>query len=165
MKKKIILLLSFLFVLTACSSGNIMKDYKGFDKKDHHFVTKKNKEILEDMENKVANIYYIGYPECPYCTDLVPIFEEVLTELDRTAMYLNPQKDFSQKEIEQYSNFMKSLPEKLQSQGVPFIIVIDEEQNIRTFSPTIASTNPGNHKLSESQIDYLKIKLKQVING
>ena len=165
MKKKIVLTLTFLLVLVGCSNGNIMKDYNGFNKKDHHFVTKKHNEILDDLENKVANIYYIGYPECPYCTDLVPVFEDILTEVDRSALYLNPQKDFTQDNAEQYQKFINSLPEKQQNNGVPFIIVIDEDQTVRTFSPNIASKEPGNHKLSENQIEYLKLKLRQVING
>lgn len=165
MKKRIVLVLSLLFVLTACSTGNIMKDYKGFDKKDHHFVALNGKEGVENLQNKKTGIYYIGYPECPFCTDMVPVFEEVLTELDQKALYINPQKDFDESTSKLYQEFVKSLPESLQSDGVPFVIVIDEDQTIRTFSPSVKSTSPGNHKLTENQIEYLRIKLTQVIKG
>ncbi|MDE8209612.1 hypothetical protein PT115_09250, partial [Erysipelothrix rhusiopathiae] len=40
-----------IFVLTGCTSNNLMKDYKGFTKKDHHYVTTDSETIIKNLED------------------------------------------------------------------------------------------------------------------
>lgn len=165
MKKLLTLILSSLILLTACGSNNVMKDYKNLDKKDHHFENIGVIETIEALEEKQEGIYFVGYAGCAFCADLVPVLEEVLTEIDKTAYYLNIEdKDFNDEAIERFMNFDQSLAENKQSQGgVPFVISINQEGDINTFTGTVQGHNPGVEDLSENQIEYLKIKLKQTL--
>lgn len=165
MKKIMTVLLTSLLLLTACGSNNIMKDYKKLDKKDHHFKSLGVSETLDALEEKQEGIYFIGYAGCQFCSDFVPILEDVLTEIDQTAIYLDIQdKAFNQEAVERFLEFDKSLPENKQSKGgVPFLVVINDKGDVNTFAGTVQGHNPGVEELSENQIEYLKIKLKQTI--
>lgn len=163
--KKLIALFSILLLLTACGEKSIIEQ-PGFNKKDHHFVTKAQSEIMDDVEASVPGTYYFGYGECPVCQELVPVLEEVLTELDQTATYIDVSKEEFQKISERFQTFDASLPENRQSGGgVPFVVGIDEDGTIRTHAGTVGNFQPGQTEMNEDQIEYLSIKLKQVITG
>lgn len=164
--KKLLALISILLLITACGDKDIMADQPNFDKKDHHFVTKDQEEIMSDIEASVPGTYYFGYAECPVCEDIVPVFEDVLTELDEEAIYIDVAKDEFQKIAERFQEFDQALPESKQSGGgVPFILVIDEDETIRTHAGTVGNYSPGQEEMTEDQVEYLSIKLRQAITG
>lgn len=165
--KRIFLTLSVLLVLIAgCSQGsdNIMSGYPGFDKEDHHFVTKSASEIIDDLENKVPGAYYLGFSECPWCRVLVPILEEALTETDTTITYLNVRgSDFANSDT--LKNRLLAWDGTLDSdsQGggsVPFVIVIAPDGSITTHLGTVETqTDPANQPLTDTQTLYLRSRL------
>ena len=164
--KKLLTLFSILLLLTACGEKNIMADQPEFNKKDHHFVTESQTTIMDNIEAGVAGTYYFGYGGCPVCVDLVPVLEDVLTELDQEAIYIDVSKEEFKSIGERFQAFDESLPENQQSGGgVPFVLVIDEDKNIRTHAGTVGNYSPGKEDMSEDQIEYLEIKLKQAITG
>lgn len=164
--KKLLTLISILLLLTACGEKDIMAGHDGFDKKDHHFVTKSQEAIMDDIEARVPGVYYFGFANCPVCTDLVPVFEDVLTDLDVQAIYIDVSKDEFQKIAERFQTLDQSLPQSMQSGGgVPFVLVVDEDENIRTHAGTVNSYTPGAEEMDENEIEYLKVKLTQAITG
>lgn len=164
--KKLISVLSVLLLLSACGQNNIMKDYKDLKTTNHHFVSEEPKTVMDKLENKEEGIYFVGYANCAFCQDLVPVLEEVLEETDKTAIYLDVSKDSFKAIIDRFVKFDNNLDKNLQSGGgVPFFIVIDKDQNIRTHVGTVDGYNPSVEEMSEDQTEYLKIKLKQAIEG
>lgn len=170
MKKRILLVLLVL-LLTACSSSksNIMQGYQGFNKTDHHFVTKDYVEIINDITSYKPGIYYMGFKECPWCIALVPVFEEVATDFDSEIVYLNTRDDKYSKdtqEMERLNAFITSLPKELQNDGkVPFIISISKSGEIKTHLGTAPNHEAPNQAMTESQVSYLKARLTELFKN
>ncbi|WZU02184.1 hypothetical protein MGH68_03835 [Erysipelothrix sp. D19-032] len=78
MRKILLTTVVSLLVLVGCTSANtnIMKGYKGFDKKDHHYQAMSASDMATTLENKTEGIYYLGFETCPWCVALVPVMEE-----------------------------------------------------------------------------------------
>lgn len=166
MKKTLTLVSILLLLLTACSEKNIMADQPNFDKKDHHFITDSYTAVMSDIEAKKEGIYYFGNATCPVCEDLVPVLEDVLTELDQEAIYINVSKEEFSSIAERFEEFDQSLAPALQSEGgIPYLVAIDDKGTVRTHRGTISSYDIGKEEMSEDQIQYLEIKLKQAITG
>lgn len=169
--KKTLLLVLLILLLTACSSGttNIMSGYKGFDKKDHHFTTKDYTDIIDDITSYTPGIYYLGFKECPWCISLVPVFEEVATDQDRTITYLNTRDEAyvnDKKEIERLNSFIATLPKELQNDGkVPFIISISKDKNVMTHLGTAPNHDAPSTEMTESQVSYLKARLVELFKN
>ena len=165
--KKILTLISILFLLSACGTDkNIMSDQPGFNKKDHHFVSDSYESIMTDIENLKPDVYYFGFGACPVCQDIVPVFEDVLTELDQEAIYVDVSKEEFKKIADRFQAFDQELGANLASQGaVPFVLVIDEDETIRTHRGTVNTYNAGEEEMNENEIEYLENKLKQAITG
>ena len=173
--KKTILLVLMTLLLTACSiqngnsNVNIMEGYKGFDKKDHHFVTKGYNEIIEDITSYKQGIYYLGFKECPWCIALVPVFEEVATTQDMTITYLNTRDDKYKEDaqaIEKLTEFIETLPKDQQNDGkVPFIISISKDKVVKTHLGTAPNHNAPTTDMTEAEVSYLTARLNELFNN
>ena len=87
--KKVLLLLSFVFLLTGCSSKDALKfknEYESLNgtlnssnqeirtvsiPKDNPFIYKNADEINEMIENKETFIVYFGFAKCPWCRSIL----------------------------------------------------------------------------------------------
>lgn len=170
MKKSILLVLMSL-VLVACTSSkvNIMDGYKGFNKKEHHFVTKDYNEIIDDITSYKQGIYYLGFKECPWCIALVPVFEEVATSLDMTITYLNTREEKytgDTQAIEKLNDFIATLPVDQQNDGkVPFIISISKDKVVKTHLGTAPNHDARSTEMTESEVSYLTSRLNELFNN
>lgn len=162
--KKLSIILSLMLLLVGCgATNNIMSDYPGFTKKDHHYVTKNYKDIINDITSYKQGVYYMGYAKCPWCVELVPVMEEVASDQAMNVTYLNAQdKDFkNDKEANQTLNdFIKTFPEELQNKSsVPFVISIGADKTIKTHLGTAPNHKPQVAKMTEEEIKYVKARL------
>ncbi len=46
-------------------------------------------DLLLDVLNNGSGVIYLGYPECPWCRNAVPVLLEAASELDMTVYYMN----------------------------------------------------------------------------
>lgn len=179
MKKTLLALLVSIFVLTGCSSNNLMKDYEGFTKKDHHYVTTDAETIIKSLEDSKEGIYYIGYADCPWCVALIPEMETVVTELEASykeqGLNLKPEitvldvqsAEYSENEDlkKRLSDWDKQLPEAQRSNGyVPFVVAIDKDGKIQTHLGTVENHKPP-VKLTENQTKFLHLRLRNMFEG
>lgn len=168
MKKKLIAILALIFIITGCSSGSkdFMSGYKGFDKKDHHYVQTSAEDMFNKLEAKEPGLYYFGFDTCPWCVALVPVLENVATEVDQKIQYLDIRSDdFSKysKAEERYFAFNDTLPTQYRNDKfqVPFLVSISKSGNIVTHLGTIDG-HDGQTPLSEQDIDFLSVRLKEM---
>ncbi|WP_323616276.1 thioredoxin [Erysipelothrix rhusiopathiae] len=179
MKKTLLVLLVSIFVLTGCTSNNLMKDYKGFTKKDHHYVTTDSETIIKNLEDSKEGIYYIGYADCPWCVALVPEMETVITDLEASykeqGIEIKPEIMMLDVQNSEYSNnddlkkrlsdWDKQLPEALRSNGyVPFVVAIDKDGKVQTHLGTVEGHKPP-VALTETQVKFLHLRLKNMFDG
>ena len=165
MKRISLLLITLLLVLAGCGQKNIMKEYKI---SDHNFETKKFSEIVQDLEDKVPGVYYIGYPECPWCMYLVPHLNDALKEHDLTAMYLNPQEPEFKNNValaERFNAFRLSFPDGVANEGsVPFVIVIAKDGSVQGHSGTAPSHDARTNDMTDMEIEYLQARLDRLLS-
>ncbi|MEG0328363.1 MAG: glutaredoxin domain-containing protein [Erysipelothrix sp.] len=164
MKKTLLVALTALLILTGCSGkSNLMSGYKGFDKKDNHFIRENYTDAMTKIENKEAGIFYFGFDTCPWCVALVPVLEDALTEADVKAEYIDVQdKEFKEdKELQdRFTKFNASLPQDQTSMQngaptVPFVVIIDKDGNLSTHVGTI----DNKQQLSDTEKEFLKLRL------
>ena len=162
--KKLFAILSLITLLVGCSgTRNIMSDYQGFNKKDHHYVTKNYNQIIDDITSYKQGVYYIGYAQCPWCVELVPVMEEVATAQSMNVIYLNAQdKDFKKDKAanQKLNDFIKTFPQENQNkESVPFTISIGADKTIKTHLGTAPNHKPQVAKMSDDEIKFVKARL------
>ena len=169
MKKIVLLCVTLLLVLTACGQKNIMKDYPNFKVKDHHFETKKFSEIMDDMENKVPGVYYVGFAQCPWCVALVPHLEDVLADYDLTAIYMDTQDaQFANNDSikERYEAFLGTFPDGIENKGSsPFVFVIDANGSINGHTGTAPTHDARQNEMTDKELDYLNARLERLFDA
>lgn len=171
--KKISVFIALCFLLVACSpkqsGNNIMSGYKGFEKVDHHFVTKDYNSIIDDITSLTQGVYYIGFAECPWCIALVPVLEDVATEQDMNITYLNSRDEKYSKDteaIERLNTFISSLPAEDQNDGyVPFIISIGHDKVVKTHLGTAPNHDAPNASMTDEEVNYLTLRLKELFTN
>lgn len=110
MKKKLVLILLLVFMLTGCFdkeekkisdnikfkeeyeklNGEVSKSGKKYPKvtipEDNKVVYASYDEIVDVIKNKDGVIYF-GFPECPWCRNMVPILIDAINELGIDKIY------------------------------------------------------------------------------
>lgn len=165
MKKLMILVLTSLFVLVGCSSNNIMKDYAGLKTEDHHFFADSPEDFIEDLENRVEGVYFMGFSDCPWCKELVPVLDEIASEQGHSIQYLNTRSSGFQNNTtlqNRLQAWIETLPEADQNGGsVPFTIFIDKDGNVITHLGTVESHNAPTATMTENEMKFLVARLTE----
>lgn len=151
------------------------KDYKNMDvviPSDNHVLYASEKQILDILENGTGIIYF-GFPDCPWCRNLVPVLIDTAKEegID-TIYYYNAKEDRDEKklvdgkieETKKGSSFYVNLMEKLGDKASKYD-GLDDENIKRLYFPTVLFVKEGEIVLLHegtipSQLDPL-VKLNQ----
>lgn len=113
MKKKFIVIgIIIVFILCAIASYFLLPDsyhfkleyefYNNFAYKNGKYIKVsipwennidilKEKEVLSALENKTG-IFYFGYPDCPWCRNIIEVLVSVSNELDVPVYYVDVHK-------------------------------------------------------------------------
>lgn len=118
-------------------SDKFAKEYKLVDKEDNNidnvFVYRSMDEIIKILKNGTG-IVYLGFPECPWCSEYVKYLNEVAKDKKLEKIYykniLNERKDNTEK----YQEIVKLLKDNLQ---------FDEEGNKRIYVPAVIAVKDG----------------------
>ncbi len=147
MKKLVALLLTFLILLTGCSTVEITKveddiktdsirfyrEYKKVGKENvYEYATYDN--VIETLKNKTG-IVYLGFPTCVLCKEIVPVLNEAAKEKNiKSILYYNFKdiRDNNTKEYQALTNILSGY------------IKEDDEGNERISAPTVIFVNKGN---------------------
>lgn len=164
MKKILLILTVGLLFLAGCSSNDVMAGYPKLKGKKHQFVTEAYTDIVTNMENKVPGVYYLGFPDCPWCQALAPELNTILKDHDLTANVINTQdKQFENNAVlqERVSEFMTTFPAGVaNSDGkVPFVIVISKDGTIDGHLGLTPDYDNPNAEVTEAQREYLTVRL------
>ena len=170
MKKLLLVAISFLILITGCaSSNNVMKGYQGIKGKTINFETKNYTEMVNDMIEKKPGVYYLGYPECPWCQSLIPVLNEVLIENDLKAMYLNTSSaEFKDNTLltERFLKSRESFPAGVENEGyVPFVLVIGKDGSLQGHTGTTPDVTDPKKPMTEDQVRFLKTRLSYLFES
>lgn len=166
MKRILLVSITLLLILSGCGS-NIMSGYKNLGK-NHQFETKEYQSIVDDMIEKTPGVYYIGFPDCPWCQALVPHLNQALVEHDLKAQYINvktPQFENNEALTKQYLEFIKTFEDGKANNGAsPFLIVIDNDGIIKGHSGTAPSHDARKNEMTEAEVEFLNLRLNTMLD-
>lgn len=147
MKKLVVVILTFLLVLTGCSSVKVTKveeDIKtdGIKFSEEYEKVSKN-NIYEyatygnviDMLEEETGIIYLGFPSCSLCQEITPILNDVAKEKKLDSILYYNFKEIRANNTEEYQNLVSILSDYIKT---------DEEGLKRITAPTIIFVNNGN---------------------
>ena len=148
MKKLVAIVLTFLLILTGCSTIKVTKiddDIKTDNlkfKKEYTEVKENNiyeyttyDNVMDLIENG-SGIIYFGYPDCTLCNDVVPILNDVAEEKEvSTIMYYNFKeiKDNNTNEYIKLVDILKNYIE-LEEITAPTIIFVGKNKETNVYS-------------------------------
>ena len=147
MKKLVALVLTFLLILTGCSTVSVtkVKDDTKTDairfsseystvKKDNVYKYSTYSNVMDILKNKTG-IIYLGFPSCALCKEITPILNEVAKEKDiKEVLYYNF-KDMRDNNTTEYQELADKLSDYIKT---------DDEGNKRIQAPTVIFINKGN---------------------
>ncbi|MEG0576387.1 MAG: thioredoxin family protein [Bacilli bacterium] len=143
-----------------------MNGYDGYTNDQKIFVKRDISTTIDALTSLKDGIYYLGYEDCPWCVEAVPLMAEAAAKNNRKIIYLN----IKDEEItdEQSSAIKKTLDSTLDKDEngvktlyVPEVVVI-ESGSIKSFHiGTLDSHQATERKMSKGESNsLLKIYLK-----
>jgi len=104
-------------------------------------------KLIELLDAKETFIMYIGSANCSACQTFAPIFEEVLSEYNIRAKYIN---------LDNYGNDRKTVTELFKIDSIPTVIFINNGEEISVLNriDKIISKDEIIEKLKNN--DYIK---------
>lgn len=95
------------------------------------------KQLDKDINNKQSRIVYLGFNECPYCNDLLPILTDINTHYKQEIYYIDTRKNPDWKsnlDIDDYDLLLTHIGKYLDK---------DEDDKLHLYVPTIIFINEG----------------------
>lgn len=97
---KVFLSFAFILIIGGCSKTDTppisdsaevanMTGYDGYENTKEVFMKDTNTELITALKEKKDGIYYIGYEDCPWCIEAVPLMGEAAEKLNKKIMYLD----------------------------------------------------------------------------
>ncbi|MDI4585176.1 transporter [Oenococcus sp. UCMA 14587] len=157
------LLVGFFFGGYKLAQINGGGSFPSYNDKTRQFVHEKStSETLSLIERKNPGIYYFGFPSCPWCQELLPLFNEELKKKELHAYVTNVRaSNYTSKDnIRLEKLFIKNTNQPRLS--VPFIIEITRKHKIITHVGTVKGHNAELSKMDSKQKNLLKKQLNSM---
>lgn len=166
------------------------KEYKNMEiriPKNNHVVYASKKQILDILENGTGIIYF-GFPDCPWCRNVVPVLIETIKEENvKEVYYYNAREERDEKrltdgkieEVKKGSSFYRKVLKELGTKAssydglddenikrlyFPTILFIKDGEVVLLHEGTVSSQTDPLIKLNKKQKEELKYKLIEGIN-
>lgn len=177
--KRLLLVLMCLIVLSGCS--NKIKydnpegeayDMSGYDIESTHFYNVSYDQVLEMIAQKKTIVVYLGYEDCPWCQELVPILDKVLDSFTIEIYYVDVRSEESLNNKEGL-NRLTEYAGQTNAQGeliffFPSILFIQKGELVNQHIGTVSGHDTNVAKMTEKQIERLEYlltkKFKEVLN-
>ena len=166
MKKLVALVLTFLLILTGCSTVSVtkVKDDTKTDairfsseyskvKKDNVYKYSTYSNVMDTLKNKTG-IIYLGFPSCALCKEITPILNDVAKEKGiKEILYYNF-KDMRDNNTTEYQELADKLSDYIKTDD-------DDDGNKRIQAPTVIFVNKGN--VVAVQIDTINSDSEEIM--
>ena len=115
------------------------------------------------MHDLKPGIYYYGFPTCPWCQELLPIYQQTLKNNQTQSYAVNTQKrtftKYQCRILEQmYAKWTKS-----DDLTVPFIVGTRKDGKVRVHVGTVTGHNAKKRKMTLKQKEMLYRQLNSLI--
>ncbi len=174
--KKIIVLFLIVFLVGGCGSNEVtydqptgtisdMSDY-GIESENFYDIT--YSELFDLLDEGKTTIVYLGHAGCAWCEDLVPVLDEVCSELEMKVYYLNTLSDenFNDDEglaklIELCAEFTTESDDGEAVIWAPSVIYIQKGEIIGLKEGTVNTYDAYQRDMTEKETARLKYNLNK----
>lgn len=119
-------------------------------------------EAIQAFNNEKPGIYYLYYDGCPWCKDLKPVFNEIISEkkgtyqeIDTHHKSLTPEKkEELRKTVEKYTKSDEII--------VPLLVFISEDKSVQYHIGTVSTHDATEFSLNGKQRDKLEKELNTI---
>ncbi|MDR2661182.1 MAG: transporter [Lactobacillaceae bacterium] len=169
--KKTILLIFLVFIFGGICYGiynvaDMQNDNKKiiYNDKTKQFIHNTPTSSISMMAKTKQGIYYYGFSTCPWCKELLPIFNEVLKKQEKTSYVVNVKsKQYTKADDLILKKFFKNYTNEEQL-TVPFIVVIDSNGNVLTHVGTVSGHNAIESRMNDKQKNKLIQQLSKIVS-
>ncbi|MDN6900194.1 hypothetical protein [Oenococcus sicerae] len=115
-------------------------------------------------EEKKPGIYYFGFPNCPWCVELLPVLNQELKSFHQRALVTNIRAEnySSTDNIKLEKFFMKYTTQKRLS--VPFVVAIKANGEVETHIATVRHHDANISAMTSRQKTQLSQQLRVLIS-
>lgn len=167
-KKKLLSIIVICVVLPTLfliSTNFVNKESGGtgtYNDQTAQFIHEAPSRTLASLKAKKSGIYYFGFPSCPWCQELLPVFNTVLKKNKLKAYVVDTRSStYTSKDnivLEQF--FIHYINKK--RLVVPLIIMINQDGKIKNHIATVPGHNAEMKKMTSSQKRKLEVELNQM---
>lgn len=169
-KTKIVILIVILGVIVflICSyayANNIAGGTGKYDDETAQFVRITPRKTLDKMMSKKEGIYYYGFPACPWCQELLPVFNTVLKKKHLKAYVVNVRsKKYTSEDNIKLKRFFTKYINKNEKVTVPLIIMIKGNKEIKYHISTVDGHNAKIQRMTSQQFKKLTVIIEKMCN-
>ncbi|MDY4761866.1 hypothetical protein [Streptococcus thoraltensis] len=139
------------------------KQQASYDTSTEQFIVADDSETLSKMTSKQAGIYFYGFPECPWCQELLPIVNDALQGEKASAYVVDIHgNSYSEEDAATLKTFYQ-LNVKQKEVLVPFLVFINQEGQVKTHVGTIEGHNAKKEKMTKNQREELMKALRDLV--
>ncbi len=121
------------------------------------------KEVINRIKKRKKGVYYLGFPECPWCIELLPELDHCLKDAGDKSYVLNVHdKSFNSTLRSQLTVFYKKYVHEKEIY-VPLVVAINSKHEVRVHLDTVNGHNAKVSRMTNSQREELKHILDQMI--
>ncbi len=153
-----------------CEEAN-MDGYEGFENKDGIFLSLTMDQAVEMIEAKDTFVLYIGFEDCPWCIEALPILNDVAKQDDKQVYYVDTRadgEDIRNEENDAYV-FLQSYFEPYLAEDkiiyVPAVIAIENGEVQAYHEGTVDGHDAHERQLTEDEKDMLKSSYEKLMQS
>ena len=165
-KSKIIIgIIVFLLTLTLINLY-VQKKHGVIAYNDHtpRMIKTSPSDFMKRFREKKQGIYYFGFPECPWCIELLPVLDESLQNANEKAYVLNTHNQaFNQSLRQELTVFYKRHVHQKRVY-VPLVVSINAKKDIKVHLDTVKGHNAKVSRMTKAQRKELRHILDQMIS-
>ena len=134
------------------------------EQEENSFISLSMEEALQFFEDQKTGIMYFGFPDCPWCNDVVPILEKVSKKMNEPVYYVRTRKgkkdnydrlytEKQRKHLTKYvGSYMSQNEEGTLSLYVPLVVSIDQGVCTSGHVGTVEGHDAHKREIKKSEI-------------
>lgn len=170
MRKRIICLFGLVLLLCGCSAAKPknpelknpadMSGYVTYDPETEYlYEASTAEEFIERYDNKETFVAYFGFTDCPFCTQAMPVLNEIAAENHTAVDYIDVRADSawkSNKDINCYDEIVDRIGYLFEQEDggphlyVPFVVFIKDGEAVQDHVGVTDDYTPGT-EITEEQ--------------
>ena len=130
-------------------------------------------EAIAFFEDQQSGLLYFGFPNCPWCQEVVPLLHELASQANVPVHYIQTRDDEgirlytdSQRDaIAPYLNgFIRNNAQGEPTLYVPLVVAVENGQVIQGHQGSISGHNAHEEELTSTQRQELQEELKKLVD-